>query len=231
MVDAMLEKAGDYPGLVDLDSDLKLKSPQLDIAVDREKAAATGVEIDTLGRTLETLLGGRQVTRFKRRRAIRRGGEDRRYRPAEPGGSPPHLCQRARQRDGSAVEPDLDQGDGRACRIENAGIGARFRAASGAGKKEEPRRGECQGSYALHRTHYRPRLTTTGQLHHALGLWQFFDDSLSISSIATSICGHAFTPRDASRRNPPYVSTSARPRSSRARAINPCAPPRPMHNE
>ena len=129
MVDAMLEKARDYPGLVDLDSDLKLKSPQLDIAVDREKAAATGVEIDTLGRTLETLLGGRQVTRFKRRRAIRRGGEDRRYRPAEPGGSPPHLCQPARQRDGSAVEPDLDQGDGRACRIENAGIGARFRAA------------------------------------------------------------------------------------------------------
>jgi multidrug efflux pump len=66
MVDAMLEKARDYPGLVDLDSDLKLNSPQLDIAVDREKAAATGVEIDTLGRTLETMLGGRQVTRFKR---------------------------------------------------------------------------------------------------------------------------------------------------------------------
>ena len=34
--------------------------------VDREKAAATGVEIDTVGRTLETMLGGRQVTRFKR---------------------------------------------------------------------------------------------------------------------------------------------------------------------
>jgi multidrug efflux pump len=65
MVDAILEKARDYPGLVDVDSDLKLNSPQLDIAVDREKAAATGVEIDTLGRTLETLLGGRQVTRFK----------------------------------------------------------------------------------------------------------------------------------------------------------------------
>jgi len=65
MVDAILEKARDYPGLVDIDSDLKLNSPQLDIAVDREKAAATGVEIDTLGRTLETLLGGRQVTRFK----------------------------------------------------------------------------------------------------------------------------------------------------------------------
>ena len=43
----------------------KLNSPQLDIAVDRDKAAAMGVEVDTLGRTLETMLGGRQVTRFK----------------------------------------------------------------------------------------------------------------------------------------------------------------------
>jgi len=65
MVDAMLEKVRDYPGLIDVDSDLKLNSPQLDISVDREKAAATAVEIDTLGRTLETMLGGRQVTRFK----------------------------------------------------------------------------------------------------------------------------------------------------------------------
>jgi multidrug efflux pump len=65
MVDALLDKVRDYPGLVDLDSDLKLNSPQLDIAVDREKAASMGIEIDTLGRTLETMLGGRQVTRFK----------------------------------------------------------------------------------------------------------------------------------------------------------------------
>ncbi len=65
MVDALLDKVRDYPGLVDVDSDLKLNSPQLDIAVDREKAASMGIEIDTLGRTLETLLGGRQVTRFK----------------------------------------------------------------------------------------------------------------------------------------------------------------------
>jgi multidrug efflux pump len=65
MVDAFLDKLRDYPGLVDVDSDLKLNSPQLDISVDREKAAATGVDVDTLGRTLETMLGGRQVTRFK----------------------------------------------------------------------------------------------------------------------------------------------------------------------
>jgi multidrug efflux pump len=66
MVETFLDKIRDYPGLVDVDSDLKLNSPQLDISVDREKAAATGVEIDTLGRTLETMLGGRQVTRFKK---------------------------------------------------------------------------------------------------------------------------------------------------------------------
>ena len=66
MVDALLDEGRDYPGLVDIDSDLRLNSPQLDIAVDRDKAAAMGVEIDTLGRTLETMLGGRQVTRFKR---------------------------------------------------------------------------------------------------------------------------------------------------------------------
>jgi multidrug efflux pump len=65
MVDAVLDKLRDYPGLVDVDTDLRMNSPQLDIEVDREKAAAMGVEIDTLGRTLETMLGGRQVTRFK----------------------------------------------------------------------------------------------------------------------------------------------------------------------
>jgi multidrug efflux pump len=66
MVNALLDKVADCPGLVDVDSDLKLNSPQLDVSVDREKAAATGVEVETLGRTLETMLGGRQVTRFKK---------------------------------------------------------------------------------------------------------------------------------------------------------------------
>ncbi len=66
MVDKMLAKAAENPGLVNVDTDLKLNSPQLDVSIDRDKAAAVGVEVETLGRTLETLLGGRQVTRFKR---------------------------------------------------------------------------------------------------------------------------------------------------------------------
>jgi len=48
------------------DSDLRLNKPQLALDIDREKAASVGVDVETIGRTLETLLGGRQVTRFKR---------------------------------------------------------------------------------------------------------------------------------------------------------------------
>ena len=66
-------------------------------------------------------------------------------------------------------------------------------------KKKSPGAGSARARTHLHRTHYRPRPNTTGQLQHALRLWQFFDGSLSISSIATSACGRAFTPRDASR--------------------------------
>ncbi len=66
MVNAMLAKAAQFPGLTNLDSDLKLNKPQLSVELDRDKAADLGVGVDKVGRTLETLLGGRQVTRFKR---------------------------------------------------------------------------------------------------------------------------------------------------------------------
>jgi multidrug efflux pump len=66
VVEALLAKARVSPALANLDSDLKLNKPQLAIDINREKAAALGVQIDTIGRTLESLLGGRQVTRFKR---------------------------------------------------------------------------------------------------------------------------------------------------------------------
>ena len=52
--------------MVNLDTDLKLNKPELKVDLDREKVANIGLEVDTVGRTLETMLGGRQVTRFKR---------------------------------------------------------------------------------------------------------------------------------------------------------------------
>jgi len=66
MVERILARARKNPKLVNLDSDLKLNKPQLAVDVDRDKVAAIGAEVDAIGRTLETLLGGRQVTRFKR---------------------------------------------------------------------------------------------------------------------------------------------------------------------
>ncbi|MDQ0302762.1 efflux RND transporter permease subunit [Ancylobacter polymorphus] len=60
-----LERIRDYPGLVSIDSDLKLNKPEISVSVDRAKAADLGIDIAVLGRTLESLLGGRQVTRFE----------------------------------------------------------------------------------------------------------------------------------------------------------------------
>lgn len=63
--EAILAKARDFPGLENLDTDLKLNSPEFKIDIDRAKVADLGLEVTAVGRTLETLLGGRQVTRFE----------------------------------------------------------------------------------------------------------------------------------------------------------------------
>ncbi len=60
-----LERVQDYPGLTSLESDLKLNKPEISITIDRSKAADLGIDVAVLGRTLESLLGGRQVTRFE----------------------------------------------------------------------------------------------------------------------------------------------------------------------
>jgi len=66
MVTNLLAKARESQAIANPDSDLRLNKPQLSVDIDREKASAVGVDVETIGRTLETLLGGRQVTRFKR---------------------------------------------------------------------------------------------------------------------------------------------------------------------
>jgi multidrug efflux pump len=63
--DAIIAKAREFPGLENLDTDLKLNSPEFRIDIDRAKVADLGLDVSAVGRTLETLLGGRQVTRFE----------------------------------------------------------------------------------------------------------------------------------------------------------------------
>ena len=65
-IQQLMAKMGENPKLTNPDSSLKLDKPQLKIDVNRDKVAAVGSDVATVGRTLETLLGGRRVTRFKK---------------------------------------------------------------------------------------------------------------------------------------------------------------------
>ncbi|HEY8609296.1 MAG TPA: efflux RND transporter permease subunit [Noviherbaspirillum sp.] len=66
VVQQIVAEASKNPGLSNIDTDLRLNKPQVNVEVDRDKAADAGVQIETVGRTLETMLGGRNVTRFKK---------------------------------------------------------------------------------------------------------------------------------------------------------------------
>ena len=54
------------PGFVQVDTDLRLNKPEIRLEVDRERAADMGVGVDAIARAVETMLGGRLVTRYKR---------------------------------------------------------------------------------------------------------------------------------------------------------------------
>jgi multidrug efflux pump len=66
LVDRFVDEARKYPGVQNLQTDLRLNTPEVRVRINRDKLSDIGVPVDTVGRTLETMLGGRQVTRFKR---------------------------------------------------------------------------------------------------------------------------------------------------------------------
>ena len=61
-----MDEIAKNPGILSADIDLRLNKPELKIDVDRDKAADLGVGVDVVARAVETMLGGRQVTRYKR---------------------------------------------------------------------------------------------------------------------------------------------------------------------
>jgi multidrug efflux pump len=63
-VERFMAEISENPGLTGVDNDLRLNKPQIDIQMDRDKIADLGLSVEATGRTLETLFGGRQVTRF-----------------------------------------------------------------------------------------------------------------------------------------------------------------------
>jgi len=63
--DIILEKIEeDNPGFEGLDSDYKETRPQIDFTVNYDRAADLGVSISEIGETLQTLMGGKNVTTY-----------------------------------------------------------------------------------------------------------------------------------------------------------------------
>ena len=65
-MDAFQDELAKNPGFVQVDSNLRLNKPEIKLEVNRERAADLGVSVDLIARSIETLLGGRKVTRYKR---------------------------------------------------------------------------------------------------------------------------------------------------------------------
>jgi multidrug efflux pump len=66
MVNAFLAEMQKYPGVQNLQTDLRLNTPELRVNVSRDKLGDLGIPVQTVGLTLQSMLGGRQVTRFKK---------------------------------------------------------------------------------------------------------------------------------------------------------------------
>lgn len=62
--DIILKKAKENPKLIGFDCDYRETKPQLRVSVNQARAADLGVSSANIGRTLETLLGGRRATTF-----------------------------------------------------------------------------------------------------------------------------------------------------------------------
>jgi len=85
--DQLMSRMQENPGLANVQSNYEERKPQLRVAVDRDRAADLGVSLQTVGRTLETVLGSRIVTTFVERdreyNVILQGRAEDRSTPAD----------------------------------------------------------------------------------------------------------------------------------------------------
>jgi multidrug efflux pump len=65
--DRIMERvAAENPRILNLESDYLERQPRVNVQIDRNKAADLGISLQTVGRTLETMMGSRIVTTFER---------------------------------------------------------------------------------------------------------------------------------------------------------------------
>jgi len=65
-MDALLARARQIPGLINVDTDLRVNKPELSVSFDRDRAEDLGVPIREVSLTLQALLGGQRVSTFTR---------------------------------------------------------------------------------------------------------------------------------------------------------------------
>ena len=103
-MDTLVARARMIPGLQNVDTDLRVTRPELVVSLDRDRAEDLGVPARDVATTLQTLLGGRDVSRFtsenKLYDVILRLDPDERATPSDISGL------KVRGRDGGLVNLD-----------------------------------------------------------------------------------------------------------------------------
>lgn len=62
----LMQRVAEIPGIVDVDTTLRLDKPELHVSIDRERAAAIGVEVQEIADTLRVAVGGdERVSRYR----------------------------------------------------------------------------------------------------------------------------------------------------------------------
>ena len=63
--DAFMDRLRAIQGLVDVDSTLSLRKPEVQVAIDRDRASDLGIPVQTIANSLNVLVGGQIVSRYK----------------------------------------------------------------------------------------------------------------------------------------------------------------------
>lgn len=63
--EAFVQRLRQIPGLVDVDTTLSLRKPEVQVAIDRDRASDLGIPVQTIANSLSVLVGGQIVSRYK----------------------------------------------------------------------------------------------------------------------------------------------------------------------
>jgi multidrug efflux pump len=62
--EAIVRRAEENPGLLNVETDFEQNQPQFDVLIDRAKADDLGIAVETIAKTLQTMLASREITSY-----------------------------------------------------------------------------------------------------------------------------------------------------------------------